>query len=231
MPICLFVGAKMDIINKILESTREAAVLLDSACGPIAKIALNEISERKEKVARQTRPEFYEENDSNSSLWGNNNLGNTETLDGSDHEEEFMNSLFGEIWWEEVFESLSNGFFEKQIGSLISYHQRGVRGWADSDVWKLDFYLTRTLGEQLLFLSEHGTGWPNSDKYETYESWVSDLKMYGNDLLNYSSKNNWFDGEGNLMEYKDIVAYNNKLEKKAKQALRWVATNLTNLWN
>lgn len=56
-----------------------------------------------------------------------------------------------------------------------TFIQRGRRGWADRDVWNLDHYLARVIGESVHHLAVIDHGWPQSETYPTYESFVQDL--------------------------------------------------------
>lgn len=93
---------------------------------------------------------------------------------------------------------------------VLHAYQRVVRGWDDPSWWSLDSSLTKQLGAQLVKLSDETHGHPEDVRAGL---WVSQLSEYGHDLIDYDPFNN-----------QDSVA-------PAKNALRWVADNLEDLWD
>jgi|SRR5882757_530809 len=87
--------------------------------------------------------------------------------------------------------------------------QRVFRGWDDTAVWNLDSYLTQHLGEQLLEMGRttHHV-WPDPEE----------VTPHANALLAYSRS--W------ERPYEEVEA----LEQGAREALEWVAANLSRLW-
>lgn len=97
-------------------------------------------------------------------------------------------------------------------------YQRVVRGWDDRAVWAVDDHLSKTLGEQLVTMSEIAHGYPG-ESYP-FEQWTSDLKRHGEALKAYHNLN--YDVHGDEW----IAIYD-----PAREALRWVADNLASLWD
>lgn len=60
--------------------------------------------------------------------------------------------------------------------TVLSIVQRARRGWADTDVYDLDHYLADVIAGTLRRLADTDHGWPQSDEYPTYESFVNDLR-------------------------------------------------------
>lgn len=96
-------------------------------------------------------------------------------------------------------------------------YQRVVRGWDDRALWSLDDHLTKTLGAQLVRMSEIYHGHPCD--YDA-EQWGADLKKHGEALLTYQRTH--YDSYGDEWD----EAY-----KPTQEALTWVADNLAALWD
>ena len=106
--------------------------------------------------------------------------------------------------------------------SIIHAAQRLNRGWDDTATWSLDTHLCRTLGPQLKHLAATTHGWPQSDKYPTFEDWQKALNEHGDILIAYGNK--WeAEDFSYLQEKKQLAA--------AQKSLRWVAENLGGLWD
>lgn len=101
-------------------------------------------------------------------------------------------------------------------------YQRLTRSWDDTATWSLDTHLCLTLGQQLKHLAKTTHGWPQSDKYPTFEQWQEALNHHGDQLIAYGQK--WDDDS-------DPLDKENKKFKAAQTSLRWVAANLGGLWD
>lgn len=97
-------------------------------------------------------------------------------------------------------------------------YQRVVRGWDDRSVWSLDSHLAKTLGAQLVRMSEIAHGYPSEDY--PYDQWTADLKRHGEALLTYQRLNDEVFGNGWEADY-----------QPAREALAWVGDNLGALWD
>lgn len=97
-------------------------------------------------------------------------------------------------------------------------YQRVVRGWDDRSVWSLDSHLAKTLGQQLVRMSEIAHGYPG-ESYP-YDRWTADLKRHGEALLTYHRVQ--FDVYGDEWE---------AIRRPACEALVWVGDNLGALWD
>lgn len=109
-------------------------------------------------------------------------------------------------------------------------HQRVVRGWDDTTLWRLDGWLAKTLGAQLVTMAEiahgvpslylaEGYDWQNPDPDDAaYKRWVADLRRNGEALLALARVDTFGD------EWDAAYA-------AAQDALRWVADNLGSLWD
>lgn len=56
---------------------------------------------------------------------------------------------------------------------LKNYHQRGIRGFSDEDVWNLHIYLATIIRDSVKFLNETKYGWPGDPL--TYDEWTQIL--------------------------------------------------------
>jgi hypothetical protein len=68
--------------------------------------------------------------------------------------------------------------------------QRGRRGWSDADVWDLDGYLARVLGESIAHLAETTHGWPGGSEWPKFEDWQNELREVSQILIDYD-KGRW----------------------------------------
>lgn len=110
--------------------------------------------------------------------------------------------------------------------NIKNFWQRGRRGWSDEDVWSLDRYMARVIGEALLHLAatNHGapSGYPveypdvnteNMFEVETdFEQWDRDLTRWGKTFIKYSKE---VDIDLPLEEYWDEEARRHDEFKKA----------------
>lgn len=110
--------------------------------------------------------------------------------------------------------------------------QRVVRGWDDRAVWNIDSCLSRSLGEQLVMMSEIAHGCPDVYGAEhfipdepgadpRFVQWKADLRIHGESLLAYNHFQ-WEDHDDDAFD--DIC-------KPAQEALVWVSENLASLWD
>lgn len=63
--------------------------------------------------------------------------------------------------------------FPKHIKKYTS--QRMRRGFADCDTWNLDTFLIKIIIRGLRHLADTTHGWPQSNEFPTYESWIDYL--------------------------------------------------------
>lgn len=97
--------------------------------------------------------------------------------------------------------------------------QRVFRGWDDRESWNIDHYLSKRLGEQLVAMSEFAHGYPSEDY--PFDKWTADLKTHGEALLTYSKM---------VWEHETDWEYD-VIYVPAQDALRWVADNLSAIWD
>ena len=57
--------------------------------------------------------------------------------------------------------------------------QRMSRGYADEDLFNINWWFLTTVGKMLCELSKCNCAYPGTDKYPTNESWQADLEKYG----------------------------------------------------
>jgi hypothetical protein len=102
--------------------------------------------------------------------------------------------------------------FRGAIREVRFAYQRVVRGWDDSALWSLDYYLTKTLGAQLLKMAGTTPSYPCD---WTYECWTSELRRHGQALVAYSAADS--------LDYDTVYP-------PAREALQWVTEHLGSLW-
>lgn len=75
---------------------------------------------------------------------------------------------------------------KKLRNRIRAYRQRAKRGWADCDVWSLDIYLARVIGESLQHLAHTNHGWDPS-RYKTPEEQTAHHLAMSKAFLEYST--------------------------------------------
>lgn len=66
-------------------------------------------------------------------------------------------------WYNHCYWWIKHGIWQRLSETPLiikSFFQRGIRGWADSDTWGLDFYLSKIIYEGLVYLKKHKQGFP-----------------------------------------------------------------------
>ena len=102
-------------------------------------------------------------------------------------------------WWENLYWPLIRHVREIRFFFRITVPEffiRGRRGWAPSDMWNLDGYLSRVMGEALTHFAESTHGWPGEDSgWPTFEDWQAEIRTQANALLAYANHDtDWNDG-------------------------------------
>ena len=112
------------------------------------------------------------------------------------------------------------------------FWQRGRRGWADGDVWSLDYYLARVIAESVEYLrrTNHGNpclGTPprdceNCDCSERYDSALWTISK-GFQAYWDSEKLSW---QGDWGKQKEAA-----MEAALRESLRLLAEHFRSLWD
>lgn len=69
----------------------------------------------------------------------------------------------------------------RSYDEAFGFVQRGRRGWADSDLWAFDEYLTAVLAGGVRQIAGLSFGW-NDRVWATHEEWVAELRQLADDL-------------------------------------------------
>lgn len=96
--------------------------------------------------------------------------------------------------------------------------QRVRQGWDTSAIWATDSWLTGHLGAVLSATADVLHGYPTDT---TLDKWAAQHRSAGAALLAYHAR---YETSNNINEM-------NELERDAAEALRWVADNLSKLWD
>jgi hypothetical protein len=99
-------------------------------------------------------------------------------------------------WWLKAYDSAHgylfgwNGLIRVRLNprNILNHHvwnrQRAKRGWADRDVWSMDSYISRVLGEMCAYLAEHNVAYPGEGSpWPTPEIWHDHLVDLSSRLL------------------------------------------------
>ena len=106
-----------------------------------------------------------------------------------------------------------------------SFVQRGSRGYADSDLWSLDWYLRRILAKGLRRLSATTNSYPAVDEAKTYRDWTRILARMANgfqDVIDYEECG--WEKDKNYSKMKLVY-------KKEEESLRLLAKWFGHLWD
>jgi hypothetical protein len=131
------------------------------------------------------------------------------------------------------------------LGRTVAFVQRGRRGYAESDVWSLDHYLTGVLAGALSRLAATGHGWPGTEEFPTPDIWEEKLRAVAADLKGWQDGgslellNAWHELATDAASDDDVtqaafVAMTKDDEEryaKAQAALVWVSEHLESLWD
>lgn len=98
------------------------------------------------------------------------------------------------------------------------FFQRGRRGYAKSDLWSFDTYLSKVIGEGVLELAKHGQGWP-SGEFKTYREWKATLNKMGKGFLNYHEK------------VYTVAGLTSKDTERLEESLELFKKHFLNLWD
>lgn len=124
--------------------------------------------------------------------------------------------------------------------------QRGRRGWANCDVWNLDHYLARVIGETVHHLAKIDHGWPVSETYPTYESFVADLAKMADSFEHYTRLEDeelsdfYVDWKGDghkgkhersSMPTKEVTERSDKRRKETLDEMRRIVDVWPSLWD
>jgi len=102
--------------------------------------------------------------------------------------------------------------------SIVSFFQRGKRGYAYSDVWDFDSYLAKVLYGGLSELKEKTKAISIHPNEVSYEEWLSIL-------------DEMIEGFKARVECEDFEQYiNNDVDKKLKRSLELLSKYFNNLW-
>lgn len=102
-------------------------------------------------------------------------------------------------WWESLWWPLKRQVEDVRFFfriTLPEFFIRGRRGWAPSDTWNLDRYLSRIMGESLARFAESNHGWPGEGSdWPRFEDWQAEIRIQAAALLAYASEeSSWSDG-------------------------------------
>lgn len=97
------------------------------------------------------------------------------------------------------------------------FFQRGKIGYAKSDLWSFDVYLSKVIGDGVLELAKRGQGWPS--EFKTYKEWKATLNKMGKGFLNYHEKAHAATG------------FTSKDEERLEESLELFKKYFLNLWD
>lgn len=101
------------------------------------------------------------------------------------------------------------------VNHIVWYHQRATRGWADSDCWSIDGYITRVLSGMLAYLAEHNQAYPGQPPWDTPETWEAHLR----------------DLSTRMRAWNDDTFTSNDAYETTKTAMEEFARNLGHYWD
>jgi len=82
-------------------------------------------------------------------------------------------------WYDHAWWLVRRGAWEwlrERPSVIVAYFVRGKRGWADRDVWNMDMYVARVIGEMLVQLRRSQRGYPAPyEERGGAEAWDRDI--------------------------------------------------------
>ena len=202
----------------------------DEVLHKIGSKKMDQVIDKAKKLA-MLNPE-YADIESRRHIDGGNNIilfseADGLTFDDWERQMEIENEVAPQPPIMKVYRFLYDRPLSSFVGQTQAAYQRLTRGWDDTATWSLDYHLTSTLGAQLKHLADTTHGWPQSDKFPTFEDWQKALNKNGDLLLAYSKKDEIMFATDELYD----PAFEEKTIKGAQRALRWVSDNLPALWD
>lgn len=149
------------------------------------------------------------------------------TFDDWERQMQIRDELTSEPQIVKLWRFLYNSPLQSGINFVSHAVQRETRGWDDTATWSLDYHLASTLGAQLKHLAATTHGWPQSEKFPTFENWQDALNVNGDKLIAYAEKDNVVFASGGVHDF----AAEQAIIVEAQEALHWVADNLPALWD
>lgn len=113
----------------------------------------------------------------------------------------------------------SNHPFSRVMNDFIAARQRAQRGWDFKALYSLDHHLATTLGPQLMKAAE--------DRKDREPTWLDEMRLAGEQLSMYAQKDDIVLGDS--VSPQDMLTVETDIANKAKEAIHWVASNLTKL--
>lgn len=129
-----------------------------------------------------------------------------------------INWLEENIWWE--VEKIWTAPPQK-IREIKWFIQRGRRGWAEEDVWNLDYYLEKVISGAVGELAKHHISYPNFGEAKTDKNWTRILKKIA---IGFKIVK---DAEDNFVSYDKI----RKAQKVEKESLKLLVKYFHCLWD
>lgn len=120
---------------------------------------------------------------------------------------------FATSWWKDVFD------IPRYLRACKWLWQRATRGWADCDVWSIDYYLNEVIPAMVRHLKETTMGRPCGISEKKWDEILEKIAsgFEANDaLFDYYPK----DGAG----YQDVL-------KKSKEGMKLFVKYYNNLWD
>lgn len=149
-------------------------------------------------------------------------------------------SWFSPSWWREMFWYVRRGFWR----DIYWFYHRGRYGWSPRDVWNLDGYYDKVMGETLLHMANNihsaPSGYPyqpsewkyiDGDKYNPvtdFDRWQADLRRWSEAFLN-NARDDYYERHGN--NYEAWMADEDARLKARDAALAEMLPWWANLWD
>lgn len=71
-------------------------------------------------------------------------------------------------------------------------YQRAVNGYADCDVWNLDYFLSNLMASSIYKLADITHGWPGTEDFPEFEDWVNYLNDVAMKLYQSNDDNDFY---------------------------------------
>jgi hypothetical protein len=159
---------------------------------------------------------------------------------------EIEHRLTPDPWWLPAVRRVADARPTRPLRHVRHAGQRIRRGWDDTSTYDLGGSITAQLADQLEHLAATTHGWPDSEKYPTFESWTAELRHHATQLRRWGGSpeqraalDRWHalatdtaaDAAAMQHAWETLQALEIADTQAATAAMHWVADHLGTLWD
>jgi hypothetical protein len=122
-------------------------------------------------------------------------------------------------------------FFSDLFREVKAFFERGYNGFAKSDVWSFDYYLSIMIPKALRQLADHHMGYPGTKEIDTDEKWIQILNQMADDIEFYNIVEDRIVDIDNKKEWKKYQSDLKIAVIKRQKALKLLIHHFPSLWD